>query len=1026
MNKIKYILCILAIFFSCGLFAQGSSPVLSIIEPLAKDSVSTGYLLDAAVDMVNLHRFNGSLTSDNYTDVGVFRNALFTLNSAKVNTRAASLDADSLTDALADTSVVNLGIALFKYNYIVSNAVTSGLLNYQGGKVYDVYSNGIWQNPYAEDYVFVFTPSRPCFSGSSVRFRFNSSHLYGNVAPSAIYFDAGDGDGYREINSSYDEIVGISDDLLLKMKVVLSDNTILEGHSILQYIDPPEATSCFSTPPTSARLFFLDGHPEVYAKVSYKAKQSGGPIKPFIFVEGFDDGIVGMLTVQNFGEFWNRLTFEGEGQFDFAWLYDDALAHNDDIKDNYDVFYVDWMNPYADIRDNAALLVDILDWINNQVKQNSEERNIIVGHSMGGLIVRYALRTMELASHAHETDVYVSFDSPQLGVNVPIGVLYALWDFYGVMYQESTFNDLLPYHLVNPVLSYLIRGYSSVSAKQMMYYYVPYGENATAAFHNTWQNELNSLGLPQGDAGKPIENLSIVNGGSDNSDNYHNLPVLDLRFNIANGNHPHLSWLQALSFLVAGTENLDLSIQADRSSGYGGLVCSSHASYRQWVPWLNDIKNVPLLSGGRSDTLHFAPSFAPGYDSMDSSYLSYGDTLVNIVSNQDTVRILTDPVAFVPSTSALAIPNSQNISFTNPPRPKIDTPFDSYFLHNIHVSHSRTDSTYCNWIITQHGAKISGPSGFIVSGDEFSTINIPPEYNNPVWTVSDTTVSVNNGVVYVKRPGSLITLTYKNHREYSYSDNKKSRAYIYKQRTVLAGFPPMTLTAERLNADQYRVTAQCVNQSGAFQSRLDELVAIDTIKYYWGVKNSDGSYNWCDSTHVKNYSVTVPLNSTVHVCMKLKSRDGLEGEPTVIDIRRSSATRLYTDPQEIFVNTLGFSMNYMFVSGIAGNKYLAVWCNPDYSGTPITPDTVQIGSNNYSVISTMNQTINGDSVTVYCFDIKNDPTIQQTIADIRNGTIPPGMHPGVGLTIKGSGVELMSYVLPIVSRIIPRPLDPNL
>lgn len=98
MNKINYILCILAIFFSRGLFAQGSSPVLSIIEPLAKDSVSTGYLLDAAVDMVNLHRFNGSLTSDNYTDVGVFRNTLFTLNSAKVNTRAASLDADSLNE----------------------------------------------------------------------------------------------------------------------------------------------------------------------------------------------------------------------------------------------------------------------------------------------------------------------------------------------------------------------------------------------------------------------------------------------------------------------------------------------------------------------------------------------------------------------------------------------------------------------------------------------------------------------------------------------------------------------------------------------------------------------------------------------------------------------------------------------------------------------------------------------------------------------------------------------------------------
>ena len=52
MNKINYILCILAIFFSRGLFAQGSSPVLSIIEPLAKDSVYVQTLTDD--DMVNL------------------------------------------------------------------------------------------------------------------------------------------------------------------------------------------------------------------------------------------------------------------------------------------------------------------------------------------------------------------------------------------------------------------------------------------------------------------------------------------------------------------------------------------------------------------------------------------------------------------------------------------------------------------------------------------------------------------------------------------------------------------------------------------------------------------------------------------------------------------------------------------------------------------------------------------------------------------------------------------------------------
>ena len=60
------------------------------------------------------------------------------------------------------------------------------------------------------------------------------------------------------------------------------------------------------------------------------------------------------------------------------------------------------MNSEADIRDNARLLIKIIDWVNaEKITAGSEEPNIVLGESMGGLVARYALRTMELEGRPH-------------------------------------------------------------------------------------------------------------------------------------------------------------------------------------------------------------------------------------------------------------------------------------------------------------------------------------------------------------------------------------------------------------------------------------------------------------------------------------------------------------------------------------------------------------------------------------------------------------------------------------------------
>ena len=65
------------------------------------------------------------------------------------------------------------------------------------------------------------------------------------------------------------------------------------------------------------------------------------------------------------------------------------------------------------------LLVELIKSINNSKVGN--EKNIVIGPSMGGLISRYALNYMESQNIDHDTRLYISFDAPHTGANVPIG-----------------------------------------------------------------------------------------------------------------------------------------------------------------------------------------------------------------------------------------------------------------------------------------------------------------------------------------------------------------------------------------------------------------------------------------------------------------------------------------------------------------------------------------------------------------------------------------------------------------------------
>lgn len=159
------------------------------------------------------------------------------------------------------------------------------------------------------------------------------------------------------------------------------------------------------------------------------------------------------------------------------------------------------------IQRNAFTLIELINSINGM--KIGSEQNVVIGPSMGGLISRYALRYMEQHMMDHDTRLYISFDSPHQGANVPIGMQYL---FNYIANGDPDIEAAEP--LVNGLLN-------SPAAKQMLidHYLGHIGtdgieqDNSTHTpkgapyFRDAFQLELNAMGFPQN-----TRNVAIING----------------------------------------------------------------------------------------------------------------------------------------------------------------------------------------------------------------------------------------------------------------------------------------------------------------------------------------------------------------------------------------------------------------------------------------------------------------------------------------------------------------------------------
>jgi len=100
----------------------------------------------------------------------------------------------------------------------------------------------------------------------------------------------------------------------------------------------------------------------------------------------------------------------------------------------------------------------------------------------------------------HQTRLWISFDSPHKGANIPIGDQRWL-DFYG---RKTGSED---------IISKRDGKIASIAAKQMLIsHYLSPSSGGAPGFRSQFLNSINSLGFPVGDPGQPFRKIALVDG----------------------------------------------------------------------------------------------------------------------------------------------------------------------------------------------------------------------------------------------------------------------------------------------------------------------------------------------------------------------------------------------------------------------------------------------------------------------------------------------------------------------------------
>ncbi|HSJ69034.1 MAG TPA: hypothetical protein VK921_15220, partial [Anditalea sp.] len=508
MKQLYLSVCLL---FSTTLIAQNITPDVDIkLQLLDKSHITTDILYDRVFPLANLVEFN-QINSDT-SHINHFYQAYSELQSADYTNRWGSLQ-NFKTTVENETTSIPIGIINVDFEYLDEEAISDNLLDIQGQDSLLVDVPNRPRSPYMKIKALAISTLATDTKSKTVNFKLDNSFNIqaSNITIQSLQADFGNGQGYQSLSLSGQKSVTFNTTGLhhLKFKVTFSNGSIKYTYAKLRINSSPPITKisenitksrttaefCYNDTITASRGFQGYDETSIYKGVGAFIVYKGGNSydKPVIVLDGFDP-------------------FEGTDEgVDAEEIYEDFLRYGslnlgDQLaSQDYDIIPLNFIkgkqndgsitNGGTDyIERNAMVLVELIERINNSSCWTSNVQPIkVMGFSMGGLIGRYALRYMEQNNIPHNTDLFISIDSPHNGAVVPTG-LQEVADFI----EDIANIDIADKPLTSP------------GAKQMLvHHYLSNSKTPAGApnFHERFYNTLNSMGFPQ-----QTRNIAVSNG----------------------------------------------------------------------------------------------------------------------------------------------------------------------------------------------------------------------------------------------------------------------------------------------------------------------------------------------------------------------------------------------------------------------------------------------------------------------------------------------------------------------------------
>ena len=434
---------ILVVVFFCLHFSAKAQDVLrtqldNIFQNVNKSQIPFGYLEEYGPGMVPFDIFNGLLTDSNRADITLWQVIYGNMRASRIygspnlpDPAVVNSSINSYTNYTNQTAAIPL--LLMDYSVLNENAVQENLFTVSNNQIFDV--PGRTQSPYLQRLLFAAAPSIAVSNNGTISVMFRSELFYTNTSKtiSSLQLDFNDGQGYRSItlNTPFSKTYTDTGYKRWKIKLNCTDASSYECFAefrVSRVASSNNIAGRYSDgPPDIVQTF--NAVPGVHwgGTVSVRFSRRGTERslnKPFIVVEGYDASNVAPLIRTDPYTF-QRFVFDLENEPGTNYNFSEAL----DVNAGYDLVFVDYNNGTDDILRNAALLQQVINWVNTVKAGNpNPEQNVVMGISMGGLVARYALAQMTKAPAQFplgtQTRLFISFDSPHRGANVPLSLQY--------------------------------------------------------------------------------------------------------------------------------------------------------------------------------------------------------------------------------------------------------------------------------------------------------------------------------------------------------------------------------------------------------------------------------------------------------------------------------------------------------------------------------------------------------------------------------------------------------------------------